>query len=270
MSARLVYRGSLSLPDSNLVLDGLTFSALVTAQATLLHNPLALALESLRGIPLRFISVVSLADIYFDAKASPPIVLDVHPNAILSHTYFTGLFCLDKDNGLDVGVRVALGDTDATNIVLYASKSADDIIQLSAARIVPAPPLQVLPRPDDPIPRKPPPVLSLKGKDLFPPRPPLNTASSSSSLKRSHSEFKVPADPLPSLERRNKDLIRAIVTKSITLPKNNPDYKETFQMIYRGVMFALRAQMKVKDLSEADIGRLARVHVGMYIDGAKR
>lgn len=50
---RLLYRGALSLPDSWLTLDGLTFSASAGAhtQAELLENPLALALESMRGRP---------------------------------------------------------------------------------------------------------------------------------------------------------------------------------------------------------------------------
>jgi len=69
---RLLYRGAISLPDSLLVLDGLTFAARLdspTKQSMfhLLENPLALALESMRGRPtLRFMGTISLKDIYMD------------------------------------------------------------------------------------------------------------------------------------------------------------------------------------------------------------
>ena len=63
---RLLYRGALSLPDSHILLDGLTFAARhdsPSKRTQLLQNPLALALESMRGRPsLRFIGVVSLDD----------------------------------------------------------------------------------------------------------------------------------------------------------------------------------------------------------------
>lgn len=66
-SQRLLYRGALSLPDSYLLLDGLTFSAKIDAEHNLLENPLALALESMRGRPtLRFMGVASLKDIHID------------------------------------------------------------------------------------------------------------------------------------------------------------------------------------------------------------
>ncbi len=68
-SYRLLYRGALSLPDSHLLLDGLTFAAILhpTPSPALLQNPLALALESMRGRPsLRFIGVTSIHDIWLD------------------------------------------------------------------------------------------------------------------------------------------------------------------------------------------------------------
>jgi hypothetical protein len=56
---RLLYRGALSLPDSHIVLDGLTFVAnpleharpfvSTPGAAELMDNPLALALETMRG-----------------------------------------------------------------------------------------------------------------------------------------------------------------------------------------------------------------------------
>lgn len=58
---RLLYRGALSLPDSHLLLDGLTFTGHAANDASLLQNPLALALESMRGRPtLRFLGVRKL------------------------------------------------------------------------------------------------------------------------------------------------------------------------------------------------------------------
>lgn len=69
---RLLYRGALSLPDSNLALDGLTFTiGLPTddpqASLRLLENPLPLALESMRGRPsLRFVGIEKMDNLYCD------------------------------------------------------------------------------------------------------------------------------------------------------------------------------------------------------------
>lgn len=67
---RLLYRGALSLPDSHLLLDGLTFAARLDDPSSghnLLENPLALALESMRGRPsLRWMGPTKLADLYMD------------------------------------------------------------------------------------------------------------------------------------------------------------------------------------------------------------
>jgi hypothetical protein len=67
-TARLLYRGALSLPDSHLLLDGLTFTA-TSPSTMLLENPLALALESMRGRPsLRFLGTTKLKDVWLDAS----------------------------------------------------------------------------------------------------------------------------------------------------------------------------------------------------------
>lgn len=260
-TSRLVYRGGLSLPDSHLILDGIAFSALLKPHTTLLQNPLALALESLRGIPLRFIALVALEDIYYDSETAPHIALDIHPQAFISQVYFSNIFCLNAEKSALMGVRVALGDTDATNIVIYASKVGKDEVQLMAARIMPRP--SVLPRPDDPTPRQPPPVLSAKGRDLFPSLPMVLPVKS----KKPTPEFKVPMDPAPILERKNKDLVKSIVARTIpkSLPKSHPEYKETFLWIYRGVCFALRGDMRDKTVDPEHAARLARVHIGMYV-----
>lgn len=79
-ASRLLYRGALSLPDSYLLLEGLTFTAQLGVSdlkehsaskpkldLNLLQSPLALALESMRGRPsLRFLSTVKLRDLYLD------------------------------------------------------------------------------------------------------------------------------------------------------------------------------------------------------------
>ncbi|KAF8920366.1 hypothetical protein CPB85DRAFT_630404 [Mucidula mucida] len=188
--------------------------------------------------------------------------MDIHPQALLSQVYFSNIFCLDPERALSSGIHVALGDTDATNIVIYASKLGKDEIRLMAARITPPPSL--LPRPDDPTPRRPPPILSAKGRDLFPPLP---MALPPKPLK-AQPQFKVPLDPVPTMERKNKDIVKAIVVRNIptsTLPKTHPEYKDTFQWIYRGVCFALRGDIKTKPVDEENASRLAKVHIGMYV-----
>lgn len=83
---RLLYRGALSLPDSYLQLDGIAFSARLPSRQgalpdsplcapgradasarELMYNPLALALESMRGRQtLRFKGTVCLEDVWTD------------------------------------------------------------------------------------------------------------------------------------------------------------------------------------------------------------
>ncbi|KAJ7503183.1 hypothetical protein B0H11DRAFT_2223268 [Mycena galericulata] len=160
---RLLYRGALSLPDSHLLLDGLTFAARLDNTSPghkLLQNPLALALESMRGRPsLRWMGPTKLADIYMDEAGE--ITMDVHPDATLTRIYFENMFCLDSDSSLDAGIKVALGDSDGpetTQMIIFARPQTTEL-QLIVARVTPTPPpasLPRLPRPDDPIPRRPP------------------------------------------------------------------------------------------------------------------
>ncbi|KAF8633083.1 hypothetical protein AX17_004684 [Amanita inopinata Kibby_2008] len=208
---RFLYRGALSLPDSHLTLDGITFCARIDTpsknrhaprtpggssvanDASLLENPLALALESMRGRPtLRFVGTVKLSDVWIDESGG--VFMDIHPNAILTKTYFENVFCLGMcarkvvhkalNQESDIGVKVALGDSDdpeTTYVVVYArldphtpttssshspntpSSSNHGLrrtVQLIVARLAARPPDPIsrprLPRPDDPIPRKPP------------------------------------------------------------------------------------------------------------------
>ncbi|KAJ4470939.1 hypothetical protein J3R30DRAFT_1141692 [Lentinula aciculospora] len=172
---RLLYRGSLSLPDSDLLLDGLTFSAIIDARHNLLENPVALALESMRGRPtLRFIGVTSLKEIHMDDSGD--ITLDIHPDAIFSQIYFENMFCLPSTSNDTLGVRIALGDSagpDTTQIIVFLKSipnenESDEILNvLSVARITPMPVVKLrIPRPDDPTPRKPPLLPFGKDADL--------------------------------------------------------------------------------------------------------
>ena len=89
-SHRLLYRGALELPDSYMVLDGLSFTLALDSvpnapgergnsnvtstpsgksKLDLLENPLALALESMRGRPtLQFLGTTKIADVYVDGS----------------------------------------------------------------------------------------------------------------------------------------------------------------------------------------------------------
>ncbi|KAG1722173.1 uncharacterized protein EDB91DRAFT_1210135 [Suillus paluster] len=160
MCSRLLYRGSLSLPDSYLLLDGLTFSATLLANKDILHNSLALALESMRGRPsLRLKGTESLKRLSMDH--SDDVCMDIHPSAALSRVYFENILCLSRltsDGRTDIGVRVALGDTDGpatTEMLIFgeAHSSTTPSLTIRVARITPA---SRPPRPDDPTPRKPP------------------------------------------------------------------------------------------------------------------
>lgn len=72
---RLLYRGALSLPDSHLLLDGLSFIADTrigySPSVNLLENPLALALESMRGRPsLHLLGTEKLSDVCLDVRST--------------------------------------------------------------------------------------------------------------------------------------------------------------------------------------------------------
>ncbi|KAG5644521.1 hypothetical protein DXG03_008263 [Asterophora parasitica] len=177
-SHRLLYRGALSLPDSLLLLDGLTFTARLDSPSKnnqLLENPLALALETMRGRPsLRLMGVIKLHDgnVWWDESGG--IEMDVHPNATLTRIYLENTFCLTPFASTststspcisDVGIKVALGDSDGpetTQIVIFARLQADNrtlklvVARLTERPIPPPDPAFRLPRPDDPTPRKPP------------------------------------------------------------------------------------------------------------------
>ncbi|KAI0718807.1 hypothetical protein C8T65DRAFT_570167 [Cerioporus squamosus] len=180
---RLLYRGSLSLPDSHLLLDGLSFSVKlgdVHGSPALLNNTLALTLESLRGLPLHLIGPAKVRETWIDPPGD--INVDIHPDAALTRIYFENMFCLTPipsgGERTEYGIRVSLTDNhdpDTPDLLIYgelrdASPSGESIVpstsqappktlHLLAARILPGPPPPPtfrLPRPDDPTPRRPP------------------------------------------------------------------------------------------------------------------
>jgi hypothetical protein len=72
-SHRLLFRGSLSLPDSRLLLEGLSFTLPIhdtrSSGVNLLQNPLALALESMRGRTLAFSGTTRVDAVHLDKMA---------------------------------------------------------------------------------------------------------------------------------------------------------------------------------------------------------
>lgn len=72
-SHRLLFRGSLSVPDSRLLLDGLSFTVPIdntrSPGINLLKNPLALALESMRGRTLVSSGISKVDSVQLDRMA---------------------------------------------------------------------------------------------------------------------------------------------------------------------------------------------------------
>ncbi|KAH9965441.1 hypothetical protein BC827DRAFT_1184678 [Russula dissimulans] len=178
---RLLFRGSLSVPHSRLLLEGLSFTVPIdktrSPSVHLLQNPLALTLESMRGRTLALSGTTRVDSVHLDRLAE--VDVDVHPSAFISRLYFENQLCsvpITSPHGhTDIGIRVTLGDPDcqdASDILIYGQLSDIDlsslssetsldtlsILQLRAARILSAPPSQQsrAPRPDDPVPRFPP------------------------------------------------------------------------------------------------------------------
>ncbi|KAH8103552.1 hypothetical protein BXZ70DRAFT_1062885 [Cristinia sonorae] len=176
---RLLYRGSLALPDSHILLDGLSFTTDIAStnspSASLLENPLALALESMRGRPLHFKGTEKLDAVWLDASID--IKVYVHEYSTITQIYFENTFCLSPiaspNRRTPLGIRVGPSDTSSTDdFIIYGELRASSAttpstssspppktLTLLASRILPHPPPR-LPRPDDPTPRKPPAYLS--------------------------------------------------------------------------------------------------------------
>ncbi|KAI0302290.1 hypothetical protein B0F90DRAFT_1667516 [Multifurca ochricompacta] len=180
-SHRLLFRGSLSVTDSRLLLEGLSFTLPIdntrSPSVNLLQNPLALALESMRGRTLALCGTSRVDAVHLDKTAE--VDIDIHPSAFITRLYFENLLCsapiTSPLSQTDIGIRVTLGDPDsqdASDILIYgqlpeadhftrsssASPNKLPTLELRAARIlvVPAVLQPRPPRPDDPSPRFPP------------------------------------------------------------------------------------------------------------------
>ncbi|KAK7018546.1 VPS9 domain-containing protein [Favolaschia claudopus] len=333
---RLLYRGALSLSDSYLLLDGLTFAAHLDPSGSgnrLLDSPLALALESMRGRPsLRWMGTTKLADTYLDETGG--ITMDIHPSATLTRIYFENMFCLDPSPSMQIGIKVSLGDSDGpetTQMLIFARpQHATTDIELVVARIVPAPPapsLLRLPRPDDPTPRRPPIRLdrsaSTSSNPFAVPKRTLSAASLGSTVRvgmdtipeasSSVAHFKIPAVPRAGKERErapiadneeedvfgsgrgetvepkgkrkrgadesdaenqmekaNKTIIKQNVLHQLPVSKSHPEYKDIYNYVYRGVLFALRGEMKRSAVDFKSVERLVKIHVNMYVPSEMR
>ncbi len=72
-SHRLLFRGSLSVPDSRLVLEGFSFTVPIdntrSPSVHLLQNPLALSLESMRGRSLALSGTTRVDAVLLDKMA---------------------------------------------------------------------------------------------------------------------------------------------------------------------------------------------------------
>lgn len=72
-SHRLLFRGSLSIPDSRLLLEGLSFTIPIdntrSPGINLLKNSLALALESMRGLTLALSGISRVDSVQLDSTA---------------------------------------------------------------------------------------------------------------------------------------------------------------------------------------------------------
>ena len=82
-SHRLLFRGSLSVPDSRLLLEGVSFTAPIHNDSThspganLLQNPLALALESMRGRALALSGTSRVDSVHLDKRAEVDVCVDL-------------------------------------------------------------------------------------------------------------------------------------------------------------------------------------------------
>lgn len=171
---RLLYRGSLALPDSEMILDGLAFVMEIAFKSpmSLINSPIPLGLESMRGRPLRLVAVINISDITLECFGD--VSMYIHPDAFLTRSFFERTLCSDTPLISDannmrtrMAVRIGLGDgqgPDDSDILVFGQLDTSTLpnespptLQLLAGRIAPPPvpssPPRRIPRPDDPLPR---------------------------------------------------------------------------------------------------------------------
>ncbi|KAF8957338.1 hypothetical protein BDZ97DRAFT_1846965 [Flammula alnicola] len=289
-SYRLLYRGALSLPDSLLLLDGLTFAARLDSpskQSTfhLLENPLALALESMRGRPtLRLMGTVNLRDVFLDQSGR--VEMDIHPLAILSQIYFENMFCLlpfstastsksSMPERSEIGIKVALGDSngpETTEIVIFAQRvpSSEDArtIRLYVGRVTTRPVASQAqpraPRPDDPIPRKPPAffIRDLKRTGS------LGVVGGSRELKRVASGSILGVGPLKKQKTLNENGIAADLGSGVRLGASDIDGDRVFKVPELPRQAQAKGKGKEKDVfgDVSEVGRIASAKGKQKVD----
>ncbi|KIM23613.1 hypothetical protein M408DRAFT_27708 [Serendipita vermifera MAFF 305830] len=187
-SYRLLYRGSLALPDSEMLLDGIIFVMQIAKNSpiSLINSPIPLGLESMRGRSLSLISTVSIRDMYVECFGD--VSMYIHPDAFLTRSFFERTLCMDNPTApllpdsnftylrTSIAVRIGLGDgtgPEESDILVFgqiatphpsdpstpAPTSSSKSLQLLAGRIAPLPVQAQQPqerkitRPDDPLPR---------------------------------------------------------------------------------------------------------------------
>jgi hypothetical protein len=114
-SCRLLYRGSLALLDSELMLEGISFVA-DSSLSVLASSPIPLTLESQRNRSLKFIGAINLSNPKLGGTLDQAnsVRMYVNPMAQLSVSFFEMLFCTKEPGpeGIsEMAVRIGLGDS---------------------------------------------------------------------------------------------------------------------------------------------------------------
>ncbi|KAG8770198.1 hypothetical protein FRC20_006745 [Serendipita sp. 405] len=212
-SYRLLYRGSLALPDSEMILDGIAFVMQIAFKSpmSLISSPIPLGLESMRGRPLRLISTMNIQDVSIECFGD--VSMYIHPEAFLTRSFFERTLCLSQTPLMQdhnhmrtsVAIRIGFGDgqgPDDSDILVFGQLPTSEVpdqpvaLQLLAGRIAPPPtpssPTRRVARPDDPLPRPHP----LANLHLSPGRRGLKRKRSSNNDPfAGHSPFENPAGP---------------------------------------------------------------------------
>lgn len=73
---------------------------------------------------------------------------------------------------------------------------------------------------------------------------------------------------MSEVEKANKTLVKTLTVSHLSfagMAKGHPEFKDVFEWIYRGVGFALRAQMKTRPVDPGLVDKYVRAHAEMYI-----
>jgi hypothetical protein len=114
-SCRLLYRGSLALLDSELMLEGISFVA-DSSLSVLASSPIPLTLESQRNRSLKFIGAINLSNLKPGETLDQANSVRMYVNSMaqLSVSFFEMLFCTKEPGpeGIsEMAVRLGLGES---------------------------------------------------------------------------------------------------------------------------------------------------------------